>query len=168
MNTSMRAFTLIELLVVVAIISLMSAVVISALAVARGKAQDAAVQRQMTELRTIFARELNDTGSYAALKAGGGWWSAAATCSTMTGTYGAEAQRVCTQLVRATGNACGSNCVYFRTTNPNTTDRFSIMAYLPGASQQAGSARYLCMGSSGSVSISTGSTWTEAGCYQNP
>jgi hypothetical protein len=41
------------------------------------------------------------------------------------------------------------------------------MVYLPGESAKAGSARWLCVGSSGATSISTGG-WTEAGCYSNP
>ncbi|HEX2792552.1 MAG TPA: prepilin-type N-terminal cleavage/methylation domain-containing protein [Candidatus Paceibacterota bacterium] len=169
MDTSARpGFTLIELLVVIAIIGVLSSVAVSAFSTARAKARDAAVQREMVELRTIFAREMSDTGSYAAIKAGGGWWSATSNCGSISGTYGAEARRICDALVDASGSGCGSYCVYFRTTNPNNTNLFSIMAYLPGLSSRIGSARYLCMGSSGSVSISDGTTWTERGCYQNP
>lgn len=178
-----KGFTLIELLVVVGIIGLMSSLVLAAMTLARSKAQDAAVQREMTELRTLMAREMSDTGSYKNLKDGGGWKGAGGTCTVgslstqLKGTYANDAKKVCDALVKATAG-CTTNCVYFQQSVPTTAgggitqadvdSRFSIMAYLPGASRLAGSARYLCMGSSGSVSISNGATFTEAGCWQNP
>lgn len=165
-----KGFTLIELLVVVAIIGLLGAVVVAGMTNARLNAQDTSVKQQMAQLRTILSQEFGDTGSYANIKTGGGWWASGASCtqSQFTGTYANQAKQICDALVKAAGTGCASNCVYFRTTNPTGNDRYSIMAYLPGASKRAGSARYLCMGSSGKTNVSTGLTWTEEGCYQNP
>jgi len=51
MHTSSRAFTLIELLVVISIIGVLSSVILTSLASARAKAQDASVKRNLSTVR---------------------------------------------------------------------------------------------------------------------
>lgn len=52
MKTVNKGFTLIELLVVIAIIGILSSVVLASLTTARTKGQDAAVQQQMSSMRS--------------------------------------------------------------------------------------------------------------------
>ncbi len=59
-----QGFTLIELLVVIAIIGILSAVVLASLNTARSKGSDAAVQSDITGVRTQAAIYLNDHGNY--------------------------------------------------------------------------------------------------------
>jgi type IV pilus assembly protein PilE len=179
MNTTHknRGFTLIELLVVIAIIGLLSSVVLSSVRTARFKAADAGVRAEMLQLRTIMEQERTNSGTYTAIKSGGAYKNAGASCpvGTFSGQFASKASEVCTKLVAvSTGSGgCTVNCVYFQTVNiggatPNPADRYSIMAYLPGASLDAGSARYVCMGSSGNQSLANGALWDEEGCYNNP
>jgi prepilin-type N-terminal cleavage/methylation domain-containing protein len=166
-----RGFTLIELLVVIAIIGILSAVVLGSVSAARLKGQEAAVRQEAAQLRSLMEQERSNSDSYAPIKSGGAWKAVGAQCAvgTFSGQYASQASLVCTKLVAATGNTCGNNCVYFQTVGPsNVATKYSIMAYLPYTSLQLGSARYLCIGSSGNQSISDGAAWTEDGCYQNP
>lgn len=165
-----RGFTLIELLVVIAIIGVLSSVALASLNVARLKAADSTVKTETAQLRTIMNYEFNDTGSYANIKAplGGSWLAVnGVQCPAFSGTYAAQASTLCNGLVKASGTACGGTCVWFYATSPDAPDKYTIMAYLPYASAQAGSARWFCMGSSGGNGISAGA-WTESGCYGNP
>lgn len=171
---SKRGFTLIELLMVIAIIGILSSVVLASLRTARLKAADSTVRQEALQLRTLMEQERTETGTYTSLKAGGGWKNAGSTCTAAsfgTSQFATKASEVCTKLVAAsTGSGgCTTNCVFFQTTGPsNSHEKYSIMAYLPGASTDAGSAKYLCVGSSGNQSVSNGSPWTDDGCYQNP
>lgn len=165
-----RGFTLIELLVVVAIIGVLSSVVLGAMRDARYKAADAAVRQQATQLRNLMEQERTNSGTYTAIKNGGSWKAAGAACTAgFSGQFATKAAEVCTRLVAATGTSCDTSCVFFQATGPaNSAEKYSIMAYLPWTSVLAGSARYLCIGSSGNQSVSAGSPWGEDGCYQNP
>lgn len=170
--TSSRGFTLIELMVVIAIVGILSTFVLSSLQKGRLKAADAAVRQEAVQLRNLMEQERTNSGTYTALKAGGSWKATGSTCSAAafgSSQFSSRAADVCTRLVAATGAACGSNCVFFQTVGPiNVSDKYSIVAYLPSASTDAGSAKYLCVGSSGNQSISDGSPWGEDGCIQNP
>ncbi len=59
-----RGFTLIELLVVIAIIGILSAVVLASLNTARSKGNDAAIQSDLTGVRTQAALYNSNNGNY--------------------------------------------------------------------------------------------------------
>jgi len=61
---SIRGFTLIELLVVIAIIGILSAVVLASLNTARSKGNDAAIQADVTGIRTQAAIYHSDNNNY--------------------------------------------------------------------------------------------------------
>lgn len=170
--TTTRGFTLIELLVVVAIIGVLATITLASLQTARLKASDATVRSEVIQLRNLMELENTTTGSYTAIKngSGSGWIASGGSCTGFSGTYASQGVNVCTALVKATGSACGANCVYFLLTNPDSTSKYSIMAYLPAASAAAGSARWFCYGSSGRSTVSTSSlgAWNDPGCYANP
>ncbi|MDB5189255.1 MAG: hypothetical protein JWL82_212 [Parcubacteria group bacterium] len=171
MKTSQRGFTLIELLVVIAIIGLLSSVALANLNLARLRAADAAVREEAQQFRIIMNNEYSDTGSYTAIKNGDtGWIGGNNHCSYISfgGNYAGSASAVCNRLLQSSGTACGTYCVFFVNTYPDSPDKFTIMAYLPYESAKAGGARYLCYGSSGRTSVSDGTTWSEVGCWANP
>jgi prepilin-type N-terminal cleavage/methylation domain-containing protein len=163
-----RGFTLIELLIVVAIIGLLSSVVLSSMRDARLKAADAAVLQQARELRNLMEQERSNSGTYVAIKSGGAWKPQSG-CTGFTGQFATQATQVCQSLVKATSGYCSTSCVFFQSTNPNSSERYTIMAYLPYQSTRAGAARYMCFGSSGnSTTTATGAPWLSNGCYANP
>ncbi len=179
--TTSRGFTLIELLMVVAIIGILSSVVLSSLQTARLKSADATVRQEANQLRTIMEQERTNSGTYTAIKSGGvgtpgPWIDANSACGTFTGQFATQAALVCKKLVAAASvgssatAGCGASdsCVFFQTTSPNSTTKYSIMAYLPYASIVAGAGRWICVGSSGGQSVADGAAWVEDGCQSNP
>lgn len=176
-----RGFTLIELLLVISVIALLSSVIMTSFATGRGKAKDATVKRQLTEMRTLMAREFSDVGSYANLKDGGAAKAPNATCvlgagaTHLKGAYASNFKNACDGLVRLYGASCnhdgsaGGTCLQFNqpTGGATPTQKFSIYAFLPEESRSAGQNRYLCMGSNGRISISN-STLNGAGCPNDP
>ncbi len=154
---------------VVAIIGILSSIVLSAMREARLKAADAAILQEAQQLRNLMEQERSHTGSYAGIKNGGAWKPQSGCTGFTSSQFSTNASQVCQRLLNAVAPFCSSSCLYFQTTNPNTTERYSIMAYLPYQSLKAGAARFLCLGSSGNATTtSDGAAWTEDGCYQNP
>jgi prepilin-type N-terminal cleavage/methylation domain-containing protein len=189
----LRAFTLIELLVVIAIIGMLSSVILASLNSSRLRARDAAVRQIATQIRTLYAQQFADTGSYTQLKGNGdvsGWFGTSGGCSSggFSGNYASEMVRLCQSYIATIGTCPSNTCAWLGNTsiawagsNPDTV--YSSIFYLPGRSQQAGANRFLCVGSSGGVSEVDGAgltqasgfsnnndayMWSESGCYANP
>lgn len=168
-----RGFTLIELLVVIAIIGVLSSVVLASLNTARLRGKDAAVRSGLQQMRTAYELEFSSSGTYDPLKAShapNGWFSTSAQCQAgnFTGTNAASARSICASIVSAAGPCTSDACLLTGHTSTYAPGVYSIMAYLPGESQRAGAARWLCVGSGGATSVTGGDPWSEPGCWGNP
>jgi prepilin-type N-terminal cleavage/methylation domain-containing protein len=173
-----RAFTLIELLVVIAIICLLSSIVLASLNTARLKARDAAILSELNQLVALVELEYNENRSYVGLQRN--QWSTGTACSVMfTGNYAVNARNICASITAkqgVTGSVfySGVNPTAARGGNPGAyTKYYSFMARLPGETARTGVATYACVGSSGARYIgpqtpSGGTSWSGAGCYDNP
>lgn len=170
-----RGFTLIELLLVISIVALLSSVIMTSFATGRGKAKDATVKRQLTEMRSLMAREFSDNGTYTNLKDGGAAKAPGATCTLgggagLKGAYAANFKDACDALIRVYGSSCsrdgsaGTCLVFNQPTGATNTQKFSIYAFLPEASRAATSDQVFCMGSNGRSSVSAASTLNGPGC----
>lgn len=175
-----RGFTLIELLVVISIISLLSAIMLTSFEAGRLKTKDAAIKKQVTEMRTLMYRDFTDTGTYTNLKANNvtGEVSETETCpavgtggSNLKGTYATNFRNGCEAIRTTLNNSCGTSdiCIKFDrpSTGANYDRKFSIAAYLPYASREAGADRFWCMGSNGRTSIDD-SVMDGSGCPNDP
>jgi prepilin-type N-terminal cleavage/methylation domain-containing protein len=177
MNDRPKGFTLIELLVVISIIGLLSSVVLAALNTARNKARDTAVKSEVIQLVTLEQEQFADTGTYAPLAGQGdptfGWYMSSAQCaspaSPPTGAYASQQQAICQGIYtnEKTNNTCasGNYCLWMSGSSGNPPNKYSIMAWLPGAQQ------FICSGSSGVTSLEPPAdigTWATPGCYNNP
>lgn len=135
-----KGFTLIELLVVIAIIGILSSVVLASLTTARTKGQDAAVQQQLSAMRSQAELFYSSNGNNYGTKV------AACTGTLFTGTNGlaallAGATKSGGTVTCATGGA-GANA-----------DSWAVKATLPSLS-----TLYYCVDSTGRSGTSTSGT----------
>ncbi len=150
-----QGFTLIELLIVIAIIGILSSIVLVSLSSAKTKARDTRIKSETKNLSVLMHRQFADTGTYAALQVG---WNVC----TFSGTYAAEAQTLCNDILALIG---GAGNRFYTGNSVSLINNFSVMARLSDGD-------YFCVGSSGRtyegpVDPGTGS-WTGSGCYANP
>ncbi|MES2623199.1 MAG: type II secretion system protein [Patescibacteria group bacterium] len=171
-----KGFTLIELLVVVAIISLLSSVVLASLASARLRARDSAIVQSVNQMRIVIESDRTDYGNYAHPNVGV-WFSDNAGCQstqptssfTVFGSRAKEMANICSTIIKNSdvNGWVGSGYILYLGNQFDTTNRYSVMAYLPGKKA------YYCVGSGG-VSDTLDATryasvnWAELGCYSNP
>ena len=157
-----NGFTLIELLVVIAIIGLLSAVVLAALSQARLASRDAAIQQEVREMAKVLELEYLSTKSYAAFQSA--WHNDAANCRvsfTASVNYGQAGRDICEKIVGLNTGAGQTNLFYIGN-NKSTTDKYSVMAWLPG------DQTFFCVGSSGGSYQGPSAGWVGAGCAYNP
>jgi prepilin-type N-terminal cleavage/methylation domain-containing protein len=165
-----RGFTLIELLVVIAIIGLLASIVLVSLNSARLKARDTKILSDANQIRNLMETEYASSGNYTNVKNGGNWNS----CNASSGAYATPTNQACADII-ANESGCPvqgatTMCVYFLNTSPDSPDKYTIIAYLPGASASGGASMYYCVGSSGRNSVSAGLSngWVSPGCWTNP
>jgi prepilin-type N-terminal cleavage/methylation domain-containing protein len=143
-----RGFTLIELMVVIAIIGMLSSIVLSSLASARNKANDAAIKQQMRSIVNAAASYYGTNGTY-------GVAVTAATCPT-TGT-----SMFFTDLGIRNAIASGMNYAGTGATTRCATDGVNYAVSI----QLRSSSNHWCVDSqSAAKTITTGTTWTGVLC----
>ncbi|MBI2409588.1 type II secretion system protein [Candidatus Kaiserbacteria bacterium] len=130
-----KGFTLIELLVVIAIIGILSAVVLASLNTARNKGSDAAIQADLSSVRSQAAIYFNENGNY-------GTVTEATTGCTAPNTFFVLDTTVATQ-VAAAENANGTTLGVVCNTAANGE------AYAVSAALVANSGSYFCIDSAG-------------------
>lgn len=186
--TTEKGFTLIELLVVIAIIAMLSAIVLAALTSARLRARDVSVKGEVNQMRILLDQEYTDNNSYKNLEptpastpaapcaggvtcTNGSWLYTAGDCTAWAaaaqGAYASKAKDICNNIITNSGASYfGTGAVDFwvGASASGNNNIYSIMAWLPykGA--------FYCVGSSGNNSdyTTSGTLWTNPGCYNNP
>lgn len=156
-----RGFTLIELLVVIAIIGILASIVLASLAGARSKARDAAIRSETREFTKVLEFAHLEYGSYASLQTN--TWNS---CAGFTGSYAADATRICESLFSKRYGV--ANDLYFGIRTAvgfSYNDTYSVMVRLS-------SGNIYCLGGSGAIyegppNPGTGN-WTGSGCWANP
>ena len=158
-----KGFTLIELLVVVAIIGLLASIIMASLNSARGKAKDAAIKQEVTELTKLMEMNYDDTGSYSNLQTCNWVTHSASSCNkpgVFSGTYTNQAVSICNNIVSNSPNpefaflACNN-------TGEGQNKRYSVISYL-------NNGKLFCVGSDGTSETVSDGSFLALGCSNNP
>ncbi len=165
-----KGFTLIELLVVISIISLLASVVLASITSARSKGKDASIKEEASQLVNLMNLNYNTYGSYCNFQFG--WVTSVAGCASIAnGTYGANAQSICTNIYNNAVDAGSGMKIYLNTAGVGgCAATYSMMIYL-------NDGKWFCSGSSGSraeypaySNYSDGHDYPPGtpGCYEQP
>lgn len=166
-NKISGGFTIIELLVVMAIISLLSSIIITTVSSGRNKAKDGKLRQEMSQFENLAALNYADYGSYCQIQYA--WIPYNGSCATAfpnTYNYGAEAQKLCNDIIQNSADdpvlypVYGNQLKLYNNTTTGCATSYSFMTYL-------NSGKWYCMGSSGRKGEYT-SYSGNPGCYDNP
>lgn len=168
-----NGFTLIELIIVIAIITLLSAIVLTSLSTSRDRSKDTAIIQSVVEYRKLLELEKQDTGSYYGLMMRYEF-SNPSSCdwnlNFATGRGGNEASNskykenaasICRKITELSGGVApnGFNVYIWEVYATNPKSAYSIAVWLPGRKA------YYCINEGGATSFTPVlATSNDAGC----
>lgn len=168
-----KGFTLIELIIVIAIITLLSAIVLTSLSTSRDKSKDTAIIQSVGEYRKLLELEKQDTGSYYGLMMRYEF-SNPSSCdwnlNFATGEDGNMASNskhkdnaaaICRKMTELSGSVApnGYNVYIWKVYAENPKSVYSIAVWLPGRKA------YYCVNEGGATSFTPVlATANDAGC----
>lgn len=162
-----KGFTLIELLVVIAIIGLLASVVLASLGSARGKARDANIKAEMSEVEKLMALNYEQYGSYCQIQPGGWVTASGYTCDALlsngnfSGTYAQQARDLCKNIYNNGGGDPEYRLlIYVDPSSYTCTGSYSWQVLL-------NDGNWFCTGSSGRKGVYP-SYYGYPGCYTDP